>query len=189
MKHLIIVSHFDTNSLTFAVKKRAQHIYSERGHEHRVLDLHAEKFNPVYGPQDLKSIYGGAQKPTEIQRYQSLINWADHLLFIYPLWWTGLPAMLKGFIDRVFTSGFATSYIDGELRGMLAPRTATLITLYGMPPELYDRTGMIRSLTQTTDEGIFAVCGIKPTHYFFGNSMSPDGDARTVFLESLADKL
>jgi len=49
-------------------------------------------------------------KDPEMAKYRDLITWADHLIFIFPIWWSGMPAILKGFIDRVFAADFAYSY-------------------------------------------------------------------------------
>ena len=49
-------------------------------------------------------------KVAEMEKYRDLVTWADHLIFIFPIWWSGMPAILKGFIDRVFVADFAYSY-------------------------------------------------------------------------------
>src|SRR5688500_5896886 len=70
-----------------------------------------------------------------IQQAQELISWADHLVFVYPTWWGTLPALLKGFIDRVFTEGFAFNNIEGGTgyAPLLSGRTAQLITTMDSP--------------------------------------------------------
>jgi putative NADPH-quinone reductase len=72
----------------------------------------------------------GPDRPLEadLQHVQALLRWCDHLVLLYPLWWGGMPALLKGFVDRAFTPGFAFSYADGGApRRLLAGRSARLI--------------------------------------------------------------
>ena len=61
------------------------------------------RFDDTHKRRDLSTV-------PDMEKYRNLITWADQIIFIYPIWWSGMPAMLKGFIDRVFTAGFAYSY-------------------------------------------------------------------------------
>ena len=75
-------------------------------HEAQIIDLYAENFNPV--PRyDQNSNRSSLATETETESYRILISQADHLIFVYPVWWYSVPAILKGFFDRVLASGFA----------------------------------------------------------------------------------
>jgi 1,4-dihydroxy-2-naphthoate polyprenyltransferase len=73
----------------------------------------------------------------DLMRARSLIAWADHLVLVYPNWWGTMPARMKGFLDRVLLPGFAFREQDGNYYGLLAPRTAELITTMDVPPTVY----------------------------------------------------
>ena len=75
----------------------------------------------------------------DIKRAQQLISWAQHVVFVYPTWWGTMPALLKGFLDRVFMSGFAFREIEGGTgyAPLLSGRTAQLITTMDTPPFVY----------------------------------------------------
>lgn len=75
-------------------------------HEAQIIDLYAENFNPVliYEQSSDRSSLGA---DNEIENYRILISEADNLIFVYPVWWYSVPAILKGFFDRVLASGFA----------------------------------------------------------------------------------
>jgi putative NADPH-quinone reductase len=94
---------------------------------------------------------------------QADITWADHLVFAYPIWWGGAPALLKGFIDRVFLPGYAFKYRPGKAfpAQLLAGRTAQLLVTMDTPPWyfrwIYHMPG-IHQLRKTTLE----FCGVKP---------------------------
>jgi NAD(P)H dehydrogenase (quinone) len=82
--------------------------------EHETVDLYAINYDPVL---KIDEHYGSGRKNVsqQNQEFQSKIKNADSLVFIYPVWWADAPAILKGFLDRVFTSGFSFSYTEGGL--------------------------------------------------------------------------
>ncbi|WP_068504712.1 NAD(P)H-dependent oxidoreductase [Paenibacillus kribbensis] len=105
------------------------------GAEVRLLQLSALEFNP--------NLSGGYRdklplEPDLIQA-QELIKWAEHLVFIFPIWWGSLPALMKGFIDRILMPGFAFKYHKGKPlpEKLLKGRTAHLITTMDGPHWYY----------------------------------------------------
>lgn len=94
----------------------------------KLVDL---KFDAV-GAYDYKQ--SPALEP-DLQKMQKLILWAEHIVFVYPTWWGGPPALLKGFLDRVLTPGFAFKYRRGNWKWdrLLKGRTARIITTTGGP--------------------------------------------------------
>jgi len=104
----------------------------------------------------------------EVEREQHYISWAQCLTFIYPIWWTGLPAMMKGYIDRVFSYGFAYRYDQGVQKGLLTGKQAVIINTHGKSHEEYRATGMDQALSLTSDTGIYTYCGFEiKQHLFF----------------------
>lgn len=95
------------------------------GHEVRFLDLSTMKFDPI--------LHEGKDSGQKIEKSvldaRKDISWADHLVFVYPIWWGTFPAVLKGFIDRVFSNGFAYKYVKGERfhRRLMKGKSARLI--------------------------------------------------------------
>ncbi|WP_333828844.1 NAD(P)H-dependent oxidoreductase [Pararhodobacter sp.] len=80
-----------------------------------------------------------AHQPLEpdLERARDLVDWAQHLVFVFPNWWGTMPARLKGFLDRVLYPGFAFREEGGHYYGMLAPRTAELLITMDVPPAVY----------------------------------------------------
>ncbi|MDQ0061387.1 NAD(P)H oxidoreductase [Paenibacillus harenae] len=108
MKVLTVVAHPRINSLTFAAADRFAQGLKEAGHETEVLDLHRSGFDPVLWEADEPDWTGNHKRyspevETEIERMKK----HDALAYIFPLWWYNMPAMLKGYIDRVWNNGFA----------------------------------------------------------------------------------
>ncbi|WP_429841230.1 NAD(P)H oxidoreductase [Brevibacillus sp. FIR094] len=108
MKVLTVVTHPRTNSLTFAVAERFVQGLKDAGHEVEVLDLHRIGFNPVLWEGDEPDWNNGDKKYSEeVEIEMERMNKHDALAFIFPIWWFSIPAMLKGYIDRVWNNGFA----------------------------------------------------------------------------------
>ncbi|GKU84123.1 NAD(P)H oxidoreductase [Niallia sp. NCCP-28] len=108
MKTLVVVAHPRTNSLTSSLTKKIVEGLAHTGHEYEILDLYAEKFNPLLLPVD-EPDFGDPDKiySKEVQREMERIKKHDAIIFVFPVWWHSIPAILKGYIDRVFNNGFA----------------------------------------------------------------------------------
>lgn len=127
MKVLVVYAHPEPTSFCAALKGEAVETIRLAGHGVTVSDLYGEGFNPVAGRHDflamadagrfhyqseqLHAADGGGFSP-ELAREQSRVEAADAIIFLFPLWWGGPPAILKGWIDRVLAYGFA--YVDGS---------------------------------------------------------------------------
>lgn len=70
----------------------------------------------------------------DVATAQDDIRFADVITVIYPLWWLSMPAMMKGYVDRVFARGFAYESHSGVTQGLLATKKAVLMTISGAPP-------------------------------------------------------
>ena len=79
---------------------------SSSGHSFSTIDLYTEKFNPVMRDTDFNQFFG-KELPQELVEIHKLLAKTDVLACFYPVWWNDMPAIMKGWIDRVFTKGFA----------------------------------------------------------------------------------
>mgnify|MGYP001085356158 CR=1 FL=1 len=102
------------------------------GNEVRSIFLGAASFDPVLhnGYSEIQAL------EPDLIAAQEAITWAEHLVFVYPIWWGAMPALLKGFIDRVFLPGFAFSYREGSMfwDRLLRGRSAHLLVTMDTPP-------------------------------------------------------
>jgi NAD(P)H dehydrogenase (quinone) len=190
MNHLIVYAHPFEDSFNHAILESAVAALESKGHSVVVRDLYAIGFNPVLSPKDFKELRSG-HTPEDIATEQAYIKKVDAITFIYPLWWTGLPAILQGYIDRVFAYGFAYQYNkEGMVEGLLAGKKGVMITTHGTPNMYYDASGMTQSLKQTTDEGIFGFCGVETLeHLFLGGISSSDDGTRKAMLQTVETKI
>lgn len=186
MKHLIIYSHLNPKSFTKAIVDEVERISTSRGDEFKIIDLYGDGFNPVLAFPDIEHMFMGKEAPDDVKSYQEMVSWADHLTIVYPLWWGQMPAMLKGFVDRVFANGYAFTYgEDGQPKGLLGNRTAQLFINTGSPEEYYESTGMYDAQRRVIDEGVFGFCGIEASMTFFGNVAMGSDELRKGYLASI----
>lgn len=108
-KVLVVYCHPNPKSYTHAVLAAAE--AGLRGGRATIerIDLHAERFDPVLLVDETRR-RRDLDKVEDTRRYRELVAWCDVMLLVYPVWWGGFPAMLKGFVDRVFVSGLAYSF-------------------------------------------------------------------------------
>jgi NAD(P)H dehydrogenase (quinone) len=159
MRCLIVYAHPNPASFCHALLRRVQTELEAAGHELRVKDLYAEGFNPVLSGAELGALNDG-RVPPSIQAEQALLRWAESLVFIYPLWWFGRPAILKGWFDKVFTNGFAFEYTPQGPRGLLAQRKALVIVTVGSDEASYREMQAEEVIVRPMTDGSLGFCGI-----------------------------
>lgn len=187
MKHVIVYAHPNTESFNHAILETVKSELEEKGHEVRVRDLYELNFNPVLGASDFISFSQG-NTPEDIKEEQEHISWADSITFIYPVWWAGLPAILKGYVDRVFSHGFAYAYGENGIEKLLSGKKGLLLSTMGNTKEAYTAGGMFEAMKKTTDVGIFEFTGIETIeHTFYTSVPSVDDSVRKQYLEEVKD--
>jgi NAD(P)H dehydrogenase (quinone) len=159
MNTLIIYAHSNTNSLNHAILENVIKGLKEVNQKFEVIDLYAEKFDPVLVIDDKHRRRDLINDPYT-EKYREKIVQADRLIFIYPIWWYGVPAILKGFFDRVFVSGFAFRY-DGKLpKGLLKNKKAWVIYTIDSP-SFFIRWFRKNAEWTVVRDAILKFCGIK----------------------------
>lgn len=166
MKHLIIYAHPNECSLNNHLKKAILEALQTGDHEIELRDLYQLNFNPVLSLEDMNGQRIG-QVADDVKKEQAYITWADHITFVYPIWWTGMPAIMKGYIDRVMSYGFAYRYVKGVQEGLLTGKQAVIINTHGKSKSEYEAMGMDKALLLTSDKGVYTYCGLKVREHFF----------------------
>lgn len=183
MKNIILYCNPNPQSFCHAILETVLEGLKEKGQEAEVRDLYALNFSPVKTAADLTDIKSG-RVSGDIRAEQELLLKADRVIVIYPVWWAGLPAMLKGYIDRVFSYGFAYSYDFKDLSTFkLAGKEVCLFTTMGAPNFFYRLTLMLAAMAKTSDGGIFKFCKMKvKEHAWFGGVPSSTDKKRAAYL-------
>ena len=187
MKKLIVFAHQHQDSFNRAILDQVEAALKEKGHEVIVRDLYKLNFQPVLKPEDTDSMKAG-KIPEDIKTEQDLIAESDVIIFIYPIWWSSMPAILKGYLDRVFSFGFAyTAGAQGAVP-LLKGKRGLIINTYGAPEEQYESIGMNAAFKTTMDVGVFGFTGIEPVdHLLFGSVTDVDDVARKKMLEKIKE--
>ena len=107
MHILLVYSHPCEESYGAALRDRAVESLKQAGHSVDLLDLYAEGFNPVLDADERRGYHTPGENEKPIADHLARLRKAEGLIFVYPTWWYGLPAMLKGWLDRVLVPGVA----------------------------------------------------------------------------------
>ncbi|MEL6888523.1 MAG: NAD(P)H-dependent oxidoreductase, partial [Pseudomonadota bacterium] len=114
MRALIIFCHPKIDSFNAAVLETVTTHLDAVGVEYRTRDLYRSNFMPVLTAHELDCYLDESCNADPVAQHVADVQWADALIFIYPTWWYGLPAMLKGWLDRVLLPGVAFIMPKGE---------------------------------------------------------------------------
>ena len=185
MNHLVVFAHPNPKSFGKGIVDTVVKASEEKGASVRVRDLYQIGFDPILKPSDFVAFQSG-KVPEDIGAEQEHVKWAEVITFVYPVWWTSMPAMLKGYVDRVFSYGFAYEYVEGTPNGLLKGKKALLFSTTGAPSEMYAANGMHNSMKQATDQGIFNFCGLEQVnHAFFGAVPHVSDEVRKGYLQEV----
>ncbi|MCL1897521.1 MAG: NAD(P)H-dependent oxidoreductase [Micrococcales bacterium] len=182
-KVLVVLGHPDSLSYCAALFDAYIKAAKTAGHQVETINLSAEQFDPV-----LRHGFRERMAPDPvIQRSQELITWADHLVLIYPNWWSGIPALLSGWISRVFTPGVAFSYKAGIMPVKhLEGRAGTVILTSRSPAWTGGVIGS--SVKRQIKTRVLGYCGIKPVRLVTLGNIGTKKDTperRAAFLEKV----
>ena len=189
MNHIIIIAHPKKDSFSHKVKAELEKEFINNQNVVKVRDLYEIDFKPVLTEGELKYNKGGNIYP-DIAVEQSYIEWADELTFIYPLWWNAFPAILKGYIDRVFTNGFAFKINENGPEGLLKNKKVRLITTAGMKEKTLTESRIFEGLRITQEHGVFEFCGMDVLdHIYVTEVTSITKEQKEIELNNLLTKI
>jgi NAD(P)H dehydrogenase (quinone) len=141
---------------------------SARGHEVRLRDLYEMEFNPVATADDITGNLRGVVA-ADVAEEQENVLWADVIAFVHPIWWIDRPAMLKGYVDRVFALGFAYGYNKDRERGGFRDKKGVILSCSGSTREHFEESGKMRAIHTAQDFGTMEFCDIEMLgHLHFG---------------------
>lgn len=215
-KVLIVHAHPEAKSFNSSLKNLAVKTFEAMGDEVQVSDLYAMNFNPVGGLHDFKEVenpdffkyqleqvhaFQHQLFSDELQAEMDKFLWCDVLIFNFPLWWFGLPAMLKGWVDRVFAMGLTYGAGKGVYdKGHYQEKRAFCCITTGGPEVAYGATGKNGSLDTILfpiHHGMFYFVGCQVLPPFISFSPARSSDEERVselkryedFLKSLDQQL
>lgn len=159
MRVMVTIDHPWLQSFNHAILARVVDTLRAGGHEVDVLDLHRENFDPVLRVDELAVYTSGTYLDPKVGGYQKRIEQAQHLIYIFPVWWEVMPALLKGFFDKVFLPDWA--FTEADAAPLLTHITgATVITTMGAPEVIHT------SVEPVLCRGILGFCGVQNAKWF-----------------------
>ncbi|MDR6883999.1 NAD(P)H-dependent oxidoreductase [Bacillus sp. 3255] len=177
MKTLIVYTHPNHQSLSYAFLQKVVQGSAENPSidEVNVLDLYEEGFNPLLVFNEHKRRRDMHADP-KLAVYREQLLWADKIVFVYPIWWGRPPAMLMGYIDQMFASGFAYKEKGGLLpEGLLKGKSVVCISSMKGPVH-YPLLWLNNAHKILMRKALFNYVGIKKVKFFeFGSMESPRG--------------
>lgn len=164
MHAVIVLAHPNPRSFSHSIAAQVADGLATSGHGHtaEIADLAAEGFDPRFTHNDVDVSNKEALPADDVIAEQKRIDRADALVLVYPVYWWSMPGLLKGWIDRVFTNGWAYDY-GADLRVVKKLRRLPVhLVAHGAADEkTYQKHGYLDAMKKQIDHGIFDYCGAR----------------------------
>ncbi|MDP8264215.1 MAG: NAD(P)H-dependent oxidoreductase [Candidatus Aceula lacicola] len=182
MKHLIIYSHPNSKSFNYAIVKSFSKTLEEEGHEVKIRDLYSMGFDPVLSANDFELMNQGTYSQ-DVLKEQEFVRGADVITFIFPIWWNSFPAITRGYVDRVFSVGFA--YTE-DMKGLLPEKKILVVCTLNAPEHVSEKTGAFNAMDFTLGQSLANFCGMTLIgQKYFSSVVSVSDDERKQMLEDV----
>ncbi|CAM3600841.1 NAD(P)H-dependent oxidoreductase [Erysipelothrix urinaevulpis] len=188
MKSLIVYAHPWDGSFNQHVLLETKKILESRGDNIDIIDLYKDGFNPVLDQADLKVFGQGNYADPIAEDYANRLKQADNVIFVFPIWWYGPPAILKGFFDKVFLKNHTYKQNDkGEMTGILTGKKAIALTTANI--DQYTLMNYLGNPIENTYlNGIMKLCGIPETKWVHCPTVHLE-ESRTQFLKEIKESV
>ena len=184
MKILVVYTHPNPDSFNHAILEHLVESLKEENKEFDVVDLYGTNFDPILKVDDFIQFREGI--PPDVTDHQKRITNATNIIFIHPTWWGGFPAMLKGYLDRVFSLGFAYRMGETQPEGLLLDKKVIFIRTTALPEVAYRVSGVEDLIRTLLTYKFVTVCGVKDLeHHVFYEVPSVSDQVRKQYLEEV----
>jgi NAD(P)H dehydrogenase (quinone) len=208
MNTLVVFAHHEAASFNAAMKDQAVAVLSARGHQVMVSDLYAMNFEPLAQRSDFTELSGTEPMnylmeqrnasaknafSEDIKAEMDKVRWAETIIFQCPIWWFSVPAILKGWFDRVLATGFSWDFGKNYDQGLLRGKKALLSVTTGGSGPMYESTGIngdIHQMLFPVHHGVLYFCGMTVLEPFIAYAAFQAGDeGRKKYLEQYKEVL
>lgn len=181
MHLLAVFCHPRRDSFTGALLDSFASGVGEAGHDIELADLYREGFDPSFRVEDYAQ-FRAEPMPDEILTEQRRVDRADALAFVFPVWWWSFPAMLKGWIDRVWSEGWAYNFTPERSKGLLRDRPTILLGSAATKAATYRKYRYDEAMRVQIDTGTLGYCGIRSVASHIFHDVDSDAEARRAHL-------
>jgi NAD(P)H dehydrogenase (quinone) len=183
MKHAVILAHPKPTSFCAAIARTCVEHLRATNHTVVLRDLYALDFDPRLKAEELPTPLGVHAAADIVAERRTLAD-VDSFIFVYPFWFNAPPAILKGYVDRLFSMGFGYAPGAGGTESLLDGKTLLSFSTSGAPEDWVNTTGALKALMTVFDLHLSGVCGLRVVdHKHFGSIVS------NITAESAADVL
>jgi putative NADPH-quinone reductase len=181
---VIIVGHPDPDPARFnhALARAYTEGAREAGRECRVLTLAEIEFPLLRSRKDWEQ----GEVPAAVREGQEAIHWAEHVMFLYPLWLGDVPALLKAYLEQVMRPGYAVGFGSGTPKRLLKGRSARIVVTMGMPALFYRLYFGAHSVA-SFKRNILGLVGIHPVRTTLIGGVEGKAEKRQAWLEQMKD--
>lgn len=184
METLIIYAHPWDGSFNKHILTKTQDLLAKQGKNVTTIDLYKDNYDPVMRSADLKLFSSGEYACELSAKYAELMKKADELVLIFPIWWYGEPAILKGFYDKVLLKGHLYDEVDHQLSGLLKAKNATILTTANIDKQVFTALG--DPISNVLSNGILGTIGIETTEWLHCATVHAE-ESRNKFLKQIED--
>lgn len=182
MNTLVIYAHPWDGSFNHFVLETAVDLLKKQGKAVDVIDLNKDGFDPVMHPADLKVFARGEYADPLAKSYVEKLKNANELVLIFPIWWYGEPAILKGFYDKVLLKGHVYDQVNHGLQGLLNINKATVLTTASISKEIFGYLG--DPINNVLIGGVLKTIGVNNCAWLHCPTVHLE-EARTNYLEEI----
>ncbi|WP_195237513.1 MULTISPECIES: NAD(P)H-dependent oxidoreductase [unclassified Romboutsia] len=179
MKTTIIVASPSEKSFSKKIVEKLSKKLIENRAEYEIIDLYKDNFNPVMTEKEEKLYNEGKTDDELVKKYQQSIRNSDEIILVFPVWFNNVPAILKGFFDKVFIKNFAFSEEDNKTKGLLTNIKSGMVITTSESNTSYLKDKLNNPIETVIIKGTLEVCGMKNIKYI--NLNVEDKEKEDVF--------
>lgn len=188
MRWYVLLAHPNPGSFNHAVCDAFVEGLKEGGASYEVNDLYRSGFDPLMKGEDFNQFTEEGDLPADVLAEQAKVDQADGLALIYPIWWNEAPAVLKGWIDRVLSKGWAYEITpEGGFIPLLKLKRVAIYNTGDNPEDLLIEKGLNDAHRLTKALGTFTFCGVAEVNHYILGAVSSDEQGRLRFLEQVRE--
>ncbi|MCH1960598.1 NAD(P)H-dependent oxidoreductase [Romboutsia hominis] len=179
MKTTIIVASPSEKSFSKKIVEKLSKKLIENRAEYEIIDLYKDNFNPVMTEKEEQLYNEGKTDDELVKKYQQSIRNSDEIILVFPVWFNNVPAILKGFFDKVFIKNFAFSEEDNKTKGLLTNIKSGMVITTSESNTSYLKDKLNNPIETVIIKGTLEVCGMKNIKYI--NLNVEDKEKEDVF--------
>lgn len=190
-KALIIYCHPWNQSFNHAELEHIKNNLENNHINYKVIDLYSDGFNPAYDQEELRLFHNGQTHDPLVKEYLTDLKQATNLIIISPVWWNDLPAMLKGFIDKVMKEGSDLTHVvtPTGIKGLLTNLNSAYVFTSSTSPTFYLKLFCGNAIKRVFINSTLKQIGVKKTKWNnFGKISTSKKEERLRYLKEI-DKL